>query len=503
MKLEDVSAEIRPRTSWEAIDLGMALVRRDYGFIMLAWACTVLPFCALLFFLLQAWPSLWAIAIFWFKPLYDRVPLFILSRSLFGPRPSLREILGSPKFFIGMLIGDLTWRRFSPARSYLMPVGLLEGLSGKPRSTRISILNREADAHTTSLITACALFEVAIAFGFIGLLAMLNPSTAMGAEMDNWVAGFEMEEFSPTPNIVYYLFTAAYFLAISLVEPFYIGGGFGMYVNGRTRSEGWDLELKFRQLESRLVARVTQTITIILLSTLLITSTTPGQAQDAILDLETELTQTEEIDSAPKTVADKILEQPEFEVHSRTQEKWDWKGNNPESNRGGGVGFFQILGDFFFWLVVVAAIGGLAYWIYTYRHVFLNRSFKRSSTPSHSRTTTTVMGMDVRAESLPDNIAQAAWDAWAAGQRQEALSLLYRGSISWMVVRENLPIIESDTEFDCIQRAEALTDRQMAAYFNQLTDRWTSAAYGKLWPDDAAVELLCKDWPFHHKETSS
>ena len=275
-----------------------------------------------------------------------------------------------------------------------------------------------------------------------------------------------------------------------------------MYVNGRTQSEGWDLELKFRQLESRLVARVTKTITIILLSTLLIASTSPGQAQDAILDLETELTQTEEIDSAPKTVAEKILEQPEFEVHSRTQEKWDWKGNNRESNRGGGVGFFQILGNFFFWLVVVAAIGGLAYWIYTYRHVFLNRSFKRSSTPSHSRATT-VMGMDVRTESLPDNIAQAAWDAWTAGQRQEALSLLYRGSISWMVVRENLPIIESDTEFDCIQRAEALTDRQMVAYFSQLTDRWTSAAYGKLWPDDATVELLCKDWPFHQKEASS
>ena len=41
MRLEDVSAEIRPRTSWEAIDLGMAMVRRDYGFIMLAWAIVI------------------------------------------------------------------------------------------------------------------------------------------------------------------------------------------------------------------------------------------------------------------------------------------------------------------------------------------------------------------------------------------------------------------------------------------------------------------------------
>ena len=501
MKLEDVSAEIRPRTSWEAIDLGMALVRRDYGLIMLAWACTVLPFCALLVFLLQSWPGLWAIAIFWFKPLYDRVPLFILSRSLFGNRPRMKEILGSPKFFARMLFGDLTWRRFSPARSYLMPVGLLEGLSGKPRNTRVSVLNREADAHTTSLITACGCFEAVIALGLIGLAAMLMPSPTFGAEIEDWVAGFELEEFMPIPNIVYYAFTASYFLAMSVIEPFYVGGGFGMYVNGRTRSEGWDLELKFRQLESRLVARVSKVAVTLLLGGMLVISIGESRAQEAILDLETQLTAAEKTGSSPADTAAIILQEPEFDVHSRTKEAWRWTSDR-QSGSGGGAAFFQILGEFLFWLTVVAAVCGLAYWIYTYRHVFLNRSFSRDKTVRQSRATT-VMGMDVRAESLPDNITQAAWEAWTAGRRQEALSLLYRGSISWMVVRENLPIIESDTEFDCMQHANELSDRQMVSYFRHLTERWTSAAYGKLWPDDATVELLCKDWPFHHKEMSS
>ena len=501
MRLEDVSAEIRPRTSWEAIDLGMAMVRRDYGFIMLAWACTVLPFCALLVFVLQAWPGLWIFAIFWFKPLYDRVPLIILSRSLFGNRLRLREILGSPKFFLRMLFGDLTWRRFSPARSYLMPVGLLEGLSGNSRNTRVSVLNREANAHTTSLITACSCFEATIVIGLIGLVVMLNPSPTLGAEMEDWVAGFEMEEFFPIPGIVYYTLTAAYFFAMSLIEPFYVGGGFGMYVNGRTRSEGWDLELRFRQLEARLITRVSKVVIMLLLGSLLVASVNESRAQEPILDLETELAAEEEIGSSPADTAATILQQPEFEIHSHTRETWHW-GNNSDSRGGDGAAIFQILGEFLFWLVVVAAIGGLAYCFFTYRHVFLNRSFKKRSATPHSRATT-VMGMDVRAESLPDNITQTAWEAWTAGRRQEALSLLYRGSISWMVVRENLPIIESDTEFDCIQRANELSNRQMVSYFNRLTDRWTGAAYGKIWPDDATVELLCKDWPFHHKEVSS
>ena len=43
MRLEDVTAEIRPRSEWEAVDLGLAMVRRDGSRLLACWLVTALP----------------------------------------------------------------------------------------------------------------------------------------------------------------------------------------------------------------------------------------------------------------------------------------------------------------------------------------------------------------------------------------------------------------------------------------------------------------------------
>ena len=43
MRLEDVTAEIRPRSDWEAVDLGMALVRRDFWRCLVVWWLALSP----------------------------------------------------------------------------------------------------------------------------------------------------------------------------------------------------------------------------------------------------------------------------------------------------------------------------------------------------------------------------------------------------------------------------------------------------------------------------
>jgi hypothetical protein len=40
---------------------------------------------------------------------------------------------------------------------------------------------------------------------------------------------------------------AAYSIAIFLVEPFYVAGGFAMYLNRRAELEAWDIEQEFRR----------------------------------------------------------------------------------------------------------------------------------------------------------------------------------------------------------------------------------------------------------------
>ena len=47
---------------------------------------------------------------------------------------------------------------------------------------------------------------------------------------------------------------AVAWLATSLVEPFYVGAGFGLYLDRRTQIEGWDIEIAFRRMRHRLRA---------------------------------------------------------------------------------------------------------------------------------------------------------------------------------------------------------------------------------------------------------
>ena len=518
MRLEDVSAEIRPRTSWEAIDLGMALVRRDFGLILGAWLCTVLPFVALLTFLLWDWPFLLITAIFWFKPLYDRVPLFIISRSLFGARPQLGDVFKSPKFFLAMLIGDLTWRRFSFARSYLMPIGLLERLKGAKRRVRVSVLNRESDAHNLSLMTSCGMVEIGLMLAIGALAAYLLPMTEVWQDAQDWYVAAMADEAIGFPRSLSCLLAGAYFVGVSLVEPFYVGGGFGMYVNGRARSEGWDLELAFRRMEKRLISRSSKVAAAVLFMGVTCMTSSDVIAQrngdgEVTFDLETILAETAEgADGAKPTdatgseareVANEVLEDEAFRVYEHSSTSYRWRDSDSSRGvSGNGVNGFAAIGNVIFWLVVVAAIAGLIYWIYQYRHVFKVGGLGAKDRTPRPRATT-VMGMDVRPESLPDNIPNAAWEAWEAGRRQEALSLLYRGAISWMVEQERLPILESDTEDDCVDRARELSNAHMVSYFGRLTERWTGGAYGKLWPDDATAQQLCRDWPFRQVEVSS
>ena len=42
MRLDAVTAEIRPRSDWEAVDLGLALVRRDFWRCFAVWWLAVI-----------------------------------------------------------------------------------------------------------------------------------------------------------------------------------------------------------------------------------------------------------------------------------------------------------------------------------------------------------------------------------------------------------------------------------------------------------------------------
>ena len=239
MDLDRLSAVIRPRNPWESIDLGFALARRWFLPLWALWWIAALPPGGLLLLALDDHVDLWLVAMWWLKPLYESVLLFWLSRALFGDVASVagtvRQIGAA---FPPRLWPHLIWRRLGSARSFTMPVTLLERLSGRPRRERLRILRSGAGA-ASWLTIICVHLETLLWLSALLLIAFMIPDQL--PELDLRAAIFD------DSSRLYWLGTLCTLAAMSVIAPFYVAAGFALYLGRRTELEAWDLELRFRR----------------------------------------------------------------------------------------------------------------------------------------------------------------------------------------------------------------------------------------------------------------
>lgn len=482
MKLEDITVTLRPRQPWEAVDLGCAMVRRDFGRILLLWVCTVVPLWVLVGVLLRSSPALIPLAVWWLKPLYDRVPLFFLSRAAFGERPGFLETWKQwPRLWLTNFLPALLWRRLSFIRSFALPAQMLEGLRGAAVKRRIKTLAMDGGSSGLSMTLAFSNIELAAWLGLMwGTYGMLPESA-----QPDWEGLFQAFDFESTiPDAFLCWGAVCHMVIVTLLEPFYVGAGFALYLNCRTRIEGWDVELAFR----RLAARLTSATAAVLIAVLIFCG-----AQSAVQAAD---------EKDPAIVAREVLQDPDFEIHRLKTPEWV-KDKNKETSQDGlegrakvqGMDFFAGLFQLLFWLLVVGLVSWLIIYLVKNRHLFLSRGDSKAPV----RAPKVLMGMNITRESLPEDIVAAARGAWAAGDFKEALSLLYRGSLSWLVIRRRVPITDSDTEEDCLVQVLQAGDQTEADYFRQLTGAWVQVAYAVMPVSDAEMGALCERWPFVEK----
>lgn len=278
MRLDHVRVVLRPRSHWEAIDLGFMVARRWWRALWTAWLLCVLPLqlalTALLWWLADA-PGAALVAVWWCKPVFDRVPLWVLSRGLFGEVPQVRAVLAAlPSLLRRNLWTSLVWLRFDPARSFRAPVLDLEGLSGAAARHRRGVLSRGVDGAAGWLTVTCLCIDTAVQLGLIGALVLLipdNPGTPTGA----WALNpFEAD----MPDWVQWAWYVGTYLSMAAVEPLYVAAGFGLYLNRRTHLEGWDVELAFRRMSARLGARTGPSVPRVPLALLLAVALLPAWA---------------------------------------------------------------------------------------------------------------------------------------------------------------------------------------------------------------------------------
>ncbi len=244
MRLDRLAVQLRLRNPWEAIDLGFAMVRTWARTVYTAWLTLFAPLCVLAVVVL---PWQWAIMLMWWlKPALDRLVLHVLAAGVFGELPRLRDTLRAlPRALTPGLIASLTWYRFFLVRSFNLPVWQLERQTGAQARQRRQQLHRRTSGHAVWLTTACACFELVLALSGIALFDLLAP--VLQSDDFQIFQVFTWKDHSMQGLVI----CAMVFAAMAIVEPFYVAGGFALYLNRRTALEGWDLEVALRRMGER------------------------------------------------------------------------------------------------------------------------------------------------------------------------------------------------------------------------------------------------------------
>lgn len=240
MQIEALAVRLRPRTPFEAVDLGVRLCQHAARSIYPCYALAALPVAglALVSFELADW--LPAVVIWWAKPWLDRTVLFVLARAAFGQRTSPREVLTAQRqVWWSQLLFTCTVQRLSLWRSFTAPVYQLEGLSLRKALRRVGQIRRR-NAGPASMVTAAFVTaETALLTALVSLAFWMAPA----GRTPDALAVITGED----PVFQAIVIPVAYAMTVMFLEPFFVAAGFAMYMNRRAELEAWDIEQEFRR----------------------------------------------------------------------------------------------------------------------------------------------------------------------------------------------------------------------------------------------------------------
>lgn len=535
MSLDNMAIAIRSRTPWQAVDLGFVLAREWWWPIMRAWLAVFIPIALVLALVLHRYPLWLPVVIWWLKPLYDRVVMHVLGEAMFGSIPTLRQTLRALPGVLrhSGLIASLTWRRpFNFARTFHLPVWQLEKSRGAFARARIRALNQHGGNAVASTMLVLAHLEVILQIGLLILITMLWPGES---DTDFSLSSFFYGEASPWEA---WLSFSLYLIVVSIIEPLFVAVGFALYLNARNAIEGWDVELALRQMAQRLrLAQslkvkntapgapalqntlVCTTLTILVLSLATLSGGGLSEAVAAAPSLSSqfdrltgkpEATPTNQHESEERkkirAALQEVMSDPAFGYYQQTQRlKYIGpKNEKDEKDKKREKDSYPMLEKFVTFIAEsariigwIAAILVAALLLYlAVRHFGQNGKWSRGK----KRVIPQVLfGLDVRPDSLPDDVAARARQYLDEGNARAALSLLYRAALVRIIHEGRVEIASGDTEGLCVWRVRQAYRTpglavEFAEYFAQLVEAWRIVAYARQSVADARVHALIAQW---------
>jgi hypothetical protein len=153
------------------------------------------------------------------------------------------------------------------------------------------------------------------------------------------------------------------------------------------------------------------------------------------------------------------------------------------------LGLFNYAGQFgglLLWIAGAAAAAFAAVWIFRLLKSVEPRAVDTPPDADDRR----VLDLDIHPDSLPDDVGAAAIELLRAGRLRDALSLLYRASLSAAVHRYGLALGTHHTEREVLRTVNGVLDAGRARYFSDLVAIRQRVVYaGEAMAEDAVLPL--------------
>lgn len=564
MQIDRLKIDLHPRPNAHALDLGFALLRSHAVTTYSTWLALWLPLIALCYLLALWFPSIgagWTLLAWWLRPLIERAPLYVLSRQVFGESVTWQNAVRAwPSQLKGGWFRLLTWWRFLvPGRGLYQAIWQLEGARSTVAAQRRKVIGgRNTGTSAGWYGVACAHFELALQIGFIAFVGIF-------ASSENNINPFAMwlDPEHRSSSIITALTFVCYAIPSAIIGPIYTACCFTLYLNRRATLEAWDIELTLRQAAPKHTATSSSMantakasgntrlplgskIAMLLSAGLvcaLVSAAPSGWAQDSVSPNSTGTVAQQastSTDSTPPTVCepppfifdtrdnqhrqrkasqhptqtqkrkelDALLDTEDLRgyrcVHSWLPKIEDTNEEEEEEKSSSPQKFdFNTLATVLKIIVIALAVLALIWFWRRYGHHLMHYIQR----PSQVANATEVGGLDIRPETLPDDVATTVMRLWQENQHRQALALLYRATLSRLVNQNQLAISQGATEGDCIRLAVFAHNHQKLSadkleVLQTISGMWLRAAYGRQWPDEHAVLALCTRWR-QHLDTSS
>jgi hypothetical protein len=485
---------LRRRGVWEAADSGFLLWRKNFLYIIPffaipVWTAAFALRCIPEDFRYLSWIGLW-----WLKPLFDRLVLHLISVRFFenpAKTPLLRGLGGD---LVRGLLGDLFWRRFSFTRSSRMPIRVLERLKGKRFRERKKNLTA-GGLNFGAFVTFLCLFSEWFLLGGEILFAYIMCNMVLPDLFSN------LGDFITRGERFIFIACCVNYM---ILESLYGAMGFGVYINSRVETEGWDLQILFQKFEKTGAGENSSSpgtpgafqnnkILIGLVFCLFLFLQTPANAVESSGEepAETPVEFFPEgflpAEAIPRETLDEVLASPDFgyskpgwgiRVKPKDEEPVRVR---PQMDVPAWFEKIKQLLAFGLRIFVCLAIGGFA--VFVFYRLYRNRGAFNSRTPKGGANYRNPLFSPESPEALFDKASKF----FASGSIREAWAACLRGSIAAYSRYGDIAFPSGATEYGCLAlvRSSFAGD---AGGFDELVTNWIYLAYGGKNPPEGAFE---------------